>query len=257
MAKRSLLEFGQDNTQKTILFLTIANSVIGNVHVNFDAERIDQALEDNEYKEVYDFGLHWSETFQSSHFDGDPTRIRELAREFGKRLSINLVIGNAAYGLKPKFHSLEKMVRGLSGECEIKLGAEGKVYGKGAIDLASEIHATAYVLHTSRMDELLDYANSKEVPSSVYTLCRISESKLSAISEITNIKVGYFKRRGIELEAIAKNIGNFAVYGTRDQVAEQISSLLDRGASKVVLCPVFNGTRDMINQVKEVGHMIG
>ena len=225
--------------------------------MNFDAEGIDQALQGNEYKKVYDFGLHWSETFQSSHFDGDSTRIRDLVREFGRRLSINLVIGNAAYGLKPTFHSLEKMVRALSGECEIKLGAEGKVYGKRAIDLASENHATAYILHTPSMDELLDHAKSKKVCSFVYTLCRISGSKLSAISEISSMKEGYFKRRGIELEAIAKNIANFAVYGTRDEVAAQISAILDRGASKVVLYPVFYGAKDMLNQVKELGRMVG
>ncbi|MDH2902132.1 MAG: hypothetical protein PXY39_14280 [archaeon] len=225
--------------------------------MNFDAEGKDQALQGNEYKEVYDFGLHWSETFQSSHFDGDSARIIDLVREFGRRLSINLVIGNAAYGLKPKFDSLEKIVRELSGECQIKLGAEGKVYGKRAIDLASGIHATAYILHTPSMDELLDYAKSKKVCSFVYTLCRISGSKPSAISEISSKKEGYFKRRGIALEEISRNIANFAVYGTRDEVAAQISVILDQGASKVVLCPVFYGTRDMLNQMKELGRVVG
>jgi hypothetical protein len=178
-------------------------------------------------------------------------------RKFGQSLSINLVIGNKAYGLNPKFDSFEKISRGLSGECQVKLGVEGRVFGKRAIDLASEIGATAYILHTTRLKELLDYASSRNVTSIVYTLCRISDSsKSSAISEIMSIKAPYFKRRGIELSEIPMKVGDYAVFGTGEEVCGQISNLLELGAGKVVLCPAFKGTKDMLIQMKKLEQII-
>ena len=227
--------------------------------MNFDAETAHQALKEEEYRKIYDFGVSWSETFQSSLFhDYDGIlRIEGLLKEFGEMLSINLVIGNAAYGLKPSFGSLERMARRLSRKRGMKLGVESRVYGRKAIDLASEIGASAYILHTGAMEELLSYSASKGVPSSVYTLCRISGSESSAVSEIVGIKGdGYFKRRGVAFEDISSKLGNLAVYGTRKSVAEQISSIFDLGASKVALYPVFAGTSDMLNQMRELGEII-
>jgi hypothetical protein len=226
--------------------------------VNFDAETAHQALREEEYRKIYDFGVSWSETFQSSLFhDHDGiSRIETLLKEFGERLSINLVIGNAAYGLKPSFSSLERMARRLS-RSGMKLGVESRMYGRKAIDLASEIGASAYILHTGAMEELLRYSTSKGVSSSVYTLCRISGSGSSAVSEIVSIKGdGYFKRRGVAFEDISAKLGNLAIYGTRRSVVEQISSIFDLGARKVVLYPVFAGTNDLLNQMRELGEII-
>jgi hypothetical protein len=245
--------FELNNVQKTIFFISIVNGALGKVHVNFDAERRDQALRTSDCQQIYDLGFSWSETFQSSSNFVDIIDIGN----FGRRFSFNLVIGNGAYGLNPNFRSLEKMARSLENRHDgIKLGVEGIKFGRRAIDLASEIGATAYILHTDNLREHLRYAASKKVPAFVYTLMRISESTQSAVSEVGNYKAGYFRRRGIESEEIPKRIRDFAVYGTRDEVANQICELFDLGASKVVLSPVFNGIRDMTNQIRELGHIV-
>lgn len=241
--------------QKTVSLLSIVNSALGNVNVNFDAETTNERLEVEEYGRVHDLGVSWSETFQASKDGSASTKsalIKKLLKEFRTRLSANLVIGNAAYGLRPSYDALEHMALRLTqlSSRELKLGVEGSRNGKRAIDLASKIGATAYILHTSAKDGLLEYAKETNVKFVVYTLCRIAENRALAAADLMRIKgTGYFERRKVLREEISQRLGDFSIFGTGEQVSSQVKSLIGRGASKVVLYPVFQGTSDLISQM--------
>lgn len=226
------------------------------MNVNFDAETEEQTLGFEEYSKVYDLGLLWSETFQASKGTNSAanksTLIRRLLKKFGKRFSANLVIGNAAYGLKPDFGKLHNMTLKLAplSARELKLGAEGSLNGKRAIDLAASTGSIAYILHTSSIDELLDYAKSLGVRFMVYTLCRIAESRSKAAADLMRIKgTGYFERRRVLREEISTRLGEFSIFGTGQEIASQINSLVSGGADKVVLYPVFENMKDLIQQM--------
>ena len=241
--------------QKTISLLSIVNSALGNINVNFDAETTNESLEMEDYGRIHDLGVSWSETFQASK-EGSASRksalIKRLLKEFRTRLSANLVIGNAAYGLRPSYDSLEHMALRLTplSSRELKLGAEGSSNGKRAIDLAAKTGATAYILHTSSIDGLLCYAKEENVEFMVYTLCRVSDSKALAAADLMRIKgTGYFERRKVLREEISQRLGEFSIFGTGEEVTSQVKSLVARGASKVVLYPVFEGTADLISQI--------
>src|ERR1700730_3892676 len=96
------------NSQKTISFLSLVNSSLGRVNVNFDAETTAESLDCESFSRIYELGLRWSETYQSSsHISPSEhaAQIRQLLWEFGRRFSANLVLGNAAYGFrKPNYH---------------------------------------------------------------------------------------------------------------------------------------------------------
>lgn len=231
------------------------NSSLGPVNVNFDAETDSERLEAEHYGKVYDLGVTWSETFQASSNGQMVSRsavIKKLLKKFGKRLSANLVIGNAAYGLKPKYDMLQHMTLRIAplSTKELKLGAEGIVNGKRAIDLALETGATAYILHTTAIDHLLEYAREKKVRFMVYTLCRVAETRAIAAADLMRIKgTTYFERRKVLREDISQRLGEFSIFGTGEEINSQIKSLVSKGASKVVLYPVFQGTRDLLNQM--------
>lgn len=215
-----------------------------------------------DYARVHDLGLRWSETFQASKEGSARTKsalIKKLLREFRTRLSANLVIGNAAYGLRPSYDSLEHMVLRLTrlSNSDLKLGAEGVVNGKRAIDLAARTGAIAYILHTSSIDVLLDYAKERNVRFMVYTLCRIGESRAIAAADLMRIKgTGYFERRKVLREEISQRLGEFSIFGTGEEISSQVDLLVTRGASKVVLYPVFQGTGDLISQMKMLSNWI-
>lgn len=59
----------------------------------------------------------------------------------------------------------------------------------------------------------------------------------------------YFERRRILREEISQRLGEFSIFGTGEEISSQIRSLVSRGASKVVLYPVFQGTSDLLNQM--------
>jgi hypothetical protein len=216
---------------------------------------------------VYDFGANWSETYQASALhDGHSlvektAQLRYLLNNFGKRFSINLVVGNAAYGFKPEFSTLHEFAMKLSGvsKGKIKLGAEGKRNGQKAIELASRTNSLAYILHTSSVQELLGYAKLNNVSSVVYALCRISEDGRGiAASELMKIKGNsYFERRGVDSNAISSRLGEFAVFGTAENVSSQIRSLIDRDrARKVALYLVFKNSQDLIEQLRAFSKVI-
>ena len=223
--------------------------------MNFDAETTSERLDMEDYGRVHDLGARWSETFQASREGSACAKsalIKRLLREFRTHLSANLVIGNAAYGLHPSYDSLERMALRLASlsNREFKLGAEGSTNGKKTIDLAAKTGATAYILHTSSIDRLLDYAKEKNVRFMVYTLCRIAESRAHAAAELMRIKgTGYFERRKVLREEISQRLGEFSIFGTGEEVATQVKSLVARGATKVVLYPVFQGISDLITQM--------
>lgn len=215
-----------------------------------------------DYAKVYDLGVQWSETFQasgsSSSASEDATAnladVRGLLRSYGKLLSANLVMGNAAYGLRPNHTMLEKAGSRLAraSRREMKLGAEGARNGRRAIDLAAKTNLTAYILHTPIAHQLMEYARSKNVRFALYTLCRIGDSENIASSELMRIKgFGYFERRGVLRDNVSTLLDRFAIYGTRDQVIEKIRGVLDvEGASKVVLYPVFDTFNDLLGQLR-------
>ena len=214
-------------------------------------------MEAEDYSKVFEFGVSWSETYQASRVIEKTDYIMHDALEkFGNRFSANIVVGNEAYGFKPKYASLQNMARSLSGgrlakhSSRIKLGAEGLRNGTRAIELASDIEASAYILHTPHTQKLLDHARSKKVQSLVYTLCRLSDSKERAARDLLAIKgSGYFERRRVPKEEIPKRLGDFSVYGTAEDVAREVSEFISMGASKVVVYPVFSGTKDLIEQM--------
>ncbi len=198
----------------------------------------------------------WSETFQASKGTSGAVnksaRIKQLLRKFGKRFSANLVIGNAAYGLKPDYGQLHNMTLKLAplSARELKLGAEGLINGKRAIDLAASTGSIAYILHTSSIDELLDYARSRGVRFMVYTLCRIAESRSMAAADLMRIKgTCYFERRRVLREEISTRLGEFSIFGTGQEITSQINTLVSGGADKVVLYPVFESLKDLIRQM--------
>jgi hypothetical protein len=51
-------------------------------------------------------------------------------------------------------------------------------------------------------------------------------------------------------------VGDYAVFGTGEEVCGQIGNLLSLGTGKVVLCPVFKGTKDMLIQMKKLEQII-
>lgn len=223
--------------------------------MNFDAETSNEILETDHYSRVYDLGLPWSETFQASTLGSIVSKaslIKELLKKFGKRFSANLVIGNAAYGLRPDYDLLHNMTLRIAplSQRELKLGAEGLVNGKRAIDLAAQTNSVAYILQTTSINELLNYANERKVRFMVYTLCRISETRAMASAELMHIKgTAYFERRKVLRDEISQRLGEFSMFGTGSEITSQIRSLISRGASKVVLYPVFENTRDLIRQM--------
>jgi len=114
----------------------MVNSSLGPVNVNFDAETTSEILDCESFSGIYDLGLKWSETYQSStkvSASESSLLIRQLLWEFGRRFSANLVLGNAAYGLKNPNH---RMLRHLALDVAsaagqgLKLGAEGEINGK-------------------------------------------------------------------------------------------------------------------------------
>jgi hypothetical protein len=236
---------------------------LGKVNVNFDAETSKEILEFDHYSKVYDLGVTWSETFQASLHDGSlvskSALIKQLLKKFGKHLSANLVIGNAAYGLRPDYDLLQHMTLRIAplSKKELKLGAEGLVNGKKAIDLAAETGSTAYILHTSSIGDLLNYACEKNVRFMVYTLCRVAETRAVAAAELMRIKgTGYFERRRILREDISQRLGDFSIFGSGNEIVSQVRSLLSRGASKVVLYPVFQDMNDLISQMNMISDWI-
>lgn len=212
---------------------------------------------------MYDLGVAWSETFQASK-EGDSATgksalIKNLLQKFGRRFSANLVIGNAAYGLRPDYNALHSMTLKLAPLSlrELKLGAEGVVNGKKAIDLAAMTGSTAYILHTTSVDELLNYAKSRGVRFMVYTLCRISNSGSQAAQELMRIKgTSYFERRKILRDEISTRLGEFSIFGTGEEITRQVKGLVSHGASKVVLYPVFESVKDLIRQMNMLSDWI-
>ena len=170
------------------------------------------------------------------------------------------MIGNAAYGLKSDYNLLQSMalrIAALSGK-ELKLGAEGLVNGRKAIDLAAETGSIAYILHTSSTAPLLSYALDKHVPSMVYTLCRVGETRAIAAADLMRIKgTSYFERRRFLREEILERLGEFSLFGSGDAITSQVRSLISSGASKVVLYPVFQNMKDMISQMNMISDWIG
>lgn len=211
---------------------------------------------------MYDLGLRWSETFQASQDHSVVERsaqIKHLLKKYGMRLAANLVIGNAAYGLRPSYDSFHRMTLRLSplSSAELKLGAEGVANGKRAIDLAANTGATVYILHTNSVHELLEYARGKGVRFMVYTLCRIGESRALAAADLMRIKgTSYFERRRVLREDISQRLGEFSIFGTGKEVVMQVNSLVALGASKVVLYPVFQGTNDLVSQMNMLSDWI-
>ncbi|MHB8567534.1 MAG: hypothetical protein ACYC7D_13720 [Nitrososphaerales archaeon] len=255
-AKRSTLERGLSNSQKTVSFLSLVNSTLGSVNVNFDAETESESLDSEDYGKIYDLGVAWSETFQASPRNGC-SKLSDtcgLLKSYGKLLSANLVIGNAAYGLRPSHRMLENAGTKLAliSKKEMKLGAEGSRNGRRAIDLAARTKSTAYILHTPIAPELMRYARSKNVKFALYTLCRIADTESLASIELMRIKgTSYFERRGVLRDNISTLLDHFALYGTRGQFAEKIRNVLDLdGASKVVLYPVFDSFNDLLGQLR-------
>jgi hypothetical protein len=235
--------------------------------VNFDAETQKEMLTDSDYEKVYQFGTHWSETFQASAIGNTQSiieraaQIRILLNRFGNRLSANLVVGNGGYGFKPDFNALHELtlkLTGFSGK-RLKLGVEGRKNGKRAIELASKSDSTAYVLHTPSVHDLLEYAQNNKVKTTVYTLCRFSEiSRSNAASELMRIKgTSYFERRGLSSHEISLKLGEFAVFGTTAEVALQLRTLIDkRKANNVALYPVFENQRDLIKQMRMLSEIL-
>ena len=248
--------------QKTISLLSIVNSTIGSVNVNFDAETQSENLAVEDYGRVHDLGVSWSETFQAAKGGSVHVKsalIKRLLRQFRTHLSANLVMGNSAYGLHPSHDRLEHMALRLTRNSsrELKLGAEGATNGKKAIDLAAKTGSTAYILHTSSIDGLLCYAKERQVRFMVYTLCRIAESRALAAADLLRIKgTGYFERRRVFREEISQRLGEFSIIGTGDDISSQVKSLVARGASKVVLYPVFQSTADLISQMNSLSDWI-
>ncbi|HVB12886.1 MAG TPA: hypothetical protein VNE86_07110 [Nitrososphaerales archaeon] len=236
---------------------------MGKVNVNFDAETSQEILEFDNYSKVYDLGVPWSETFQASLHDGSlvskSALIKQLLKKFGKHLSANLVIGNAAYGLRPDYDLLQHMTLRIAplSKRELKLGAEGLVNGRKAVDLAAKTGSTAYMLHTSSIGDLLNYARERKVRFMIYTLCRVAETRAIAATELMRIKgTSYFERRGILREEISQRLGEFSIFGPEEEIASQIRSLVSRGASKVVLYPVFQNMNDLISQMNMISDWI-
>ncbi|MGI0091561.1 MAG: hypothetical protein ACREBS_07625 [Nitrososphaerales archaeon] len=178
--------------------------------------------------------------------------IKQLLKKYGARLSANLVIGNAAYGLRPSYDLLHNMTLRIAplSRRELKLGAEGVFNGKRAIDLAAETNSVAYILHTSSINELLEYANERKVRFMVYTLCRVAESRSRAASELMRIKgTSYFERRKVLRDDVSQRLPEFSIFGTGEEITSQIRSVISQGASKMVLYPVFESMKDLIRQM--------
>lgn len=224
-------------------------------------------LTDGDYEKVYDFGEHWSETYQASALHDRQSlvekaaEIRNLLNRFGKKFSANLVVGNAAYGFKPDFSSLHDLAMKISGASKkpLKLGVEGKRNGKRAIELALKTNSMAYVLHTASAHDLLGYAKTHHVDSIVYALCRFAEEgRAHAASDLMRIKgTSYFERRGVTTGQISSRLGEFAVFGTGEEVALQIRKLIDHGtASKIALYPIFENSKDLMMQMKMLSGVI-
>ncbi len=224
-------------------------------------------LADEDYERVYEFGTHWSETYQASALkDGQSlvekaAEIMILLKMFGMRFSANLVLGNKAYGFKPDFHAFQELAMKVSGcsRKRLKLGAEGMRNGRRAIEVAFKTNSMAYVLHTASVNELLGYARTSHVDSIVYALCRLSDdTRGRAASELMRIKgTSYFERRGVSTHEISLRLGEFAVFGTGEEIASQIRRLIDQGkASKVALYPVFENSKDLIKQMKMLSEVI-
>lgn len=228
---------------------------MGGVNVNFDAETERESLCEEDYEKVYDLGVHWSETFQASHGSNRITQAHRLLTDYGRLLGANIVIGNRAYGLTPSSSLLESAgtrLSTISSNRQIKLGAEGEKNGKKAIDLALKTNSIAYILHTPIANLLMDYARASAVKYALYTLCRIGESEALAASDLMRIKgTAYFERRGVLRDNISTQLNNFAVYGTGEEVTKKIRDYVDvKGASKVVLYPVFDSFKDLLGQMR-------
>lgn len=169
------------------------------------------------------------------------------------------MIGNAACGLRPDYGLLQHMTLRIAplSKKELKLGAEGMVNGKKAIDLAAETGSTAYILHTSSIEDLLNYACERKVRFMIYTLCRVAETRAIATAELMRIKgTGYFERRRILREEVSQRLGEFSIFGPGEEIVSQIRSLVARGASKVVLYPVFQDMKDLIRQMNMISNWI-
>jgi hypothetical protein len=227
------------------------------LNVNFDAETASETLDCESFSGIYDLGVKWSETYQSSVqlcSSESSGLIRHLLWEFGTRFSANLVLGNAAYGLdNSNYRLLRHLALNVASAAgrELKLGAEGLTNGKKSIDIAAHTGAYAYILHTSCANALMEYARERRVKFMVYTLLRIAETRSIAAEELTRIQgTGYFERRGILREAVPQTLGDFSISGNPEEIAAQILSFIDRGASKVVLFPVFASLKDLLTQLK-------
>ncbi|MDA4130522.1 MAG: hypothetical protein OK457_07100 [Thaumarchaeota archaeon] len=243
------------NSQKTISFLSMVNSTLGPINVNFDAETSSQCLDIEAFSGIYDLGLRWSETYQSSTRESLTERsalIRQLLWEFGRRFSANLVLGNIAYGLNPKYKMLQHIalhVAPVSND-QLKLGAEGLTNGMKAIDLAAQTRAFAYLLHTSSVDKLIEYSKERGVKFMVYSLLRIAETRSIAAQELMRLKgTEYFERRGVQRDDAQERLGEFSILGCTEEITDQILSFINRGASKVVLFPVFKNQKDLMKQL--------
>ena len=181
-----------------------------------------------------------------------------MLRSYRRLLSANLVIGNAAYGLKPRRQTLDHAGNTLAScllSCragDLKLGAEGVSNGKKAVELASRTNSVAYILHTPAAAQLISYARSKNVQYVIYTLCRIAETESRASCELLRIKgTSYFERRGVLRDNISTSTAEFSIFGSGDRIVQKIRQFIDHyGASKVVLYPVFESYKDLIGQLK-------
>jgi hypothetical protein len=251
-----------NNSQKTISFLSLVNSSLGPLNVNFDAETATESLDVNCFSKVYDLGLKWSETFQSTARTSASERaslIKQLLNKFGKRFSANLVIGNAAYGIDSNYRILRHMALrvALGSNEELKLGAEGLSNGKRAIDLAAQTGSFAYILHTSSVESLMEYSKERGVNFMVYTLLRMAETRSIAARELMRIKGSeYFVRRGVARDDVSQRLAGFSIFGSAEEIISQVLSFVNRGASKVVLFPVFENQRDLIDQLSMLSNCL-
>jgi hypothetical protein len=263
--------------QASIYFLEAVSQHLGNkINVNFDAEGPSNALREEEYPIIYKAGYLWSETFQASASWTQPVyklarKISTLLERYGDRLSVNVVIGNRAYGIEnPSFRKMDSVIRELCLQMpssNIKIGAEGMKNGMKAIDLAAEFDLVAYLLQTPYLYSLLEYCKERGVRAVVYTPCRVCsiDNSKEAIREVLRIiGTGYFERRGLKLSEVDKDeqeqeeeeektldqINSFGIFGSLYDALKRISDLTSKGVWKVVLSPMFENMGDLKRQLE-------